>query len=113
VGAASDCCLRRQAAQIDEGEEGFGADTRGEVLAAFADLLAQTHGVRVLSPTHPGFNATIRPDDLDQMGDLATLYVQLIEELDLTGVTVIGSSIGGWIAAEVALLHSPRITVSS
>ena len=35
---------------------------------------------------------------------------QLLEELDLTDVTVIGNSIGGWIAAEVALLHSPRIT---
>jgi pimeloyl-ACP methyl ester carboxylesterase len=63
-------------------------------VAAFADLLSQTHGVRVLSPTHPGFNATIRPDDVDQMRNLATLYVQLVEELDLTDVTVIGNSIG-------------------
>jgi pimeloyl-ACP methyl ester carboxylesterase len=79
-------------------------------VAAFADLLCQTHGARVLSPTHPGFNSTIRPDDVDQMRDVATLYVQVLEQLDLTDVTVIGNSIGGWIAAELALLHSPRVT---
>ena len=55
-------------------------------VAAFADLLSRTHGVRVLSPTHPGFNATIRPDDVDQMRDLATLYVQLVEDLDQRGL---------------------------
>jgi pimeloyl-ACP methyl ester carboxylesterase len=47
---------------------------------------------------------------VDQMRDLATLYAQLVEDLDLTDVTVIGNSIGGWIAAEIALLDSPRVT---
>ena len=37
------------------------------------------------------------------------LYVALLDQLDLTDVTVIGNSIGGWICAEMALLGSPRI----
>ena len=44
------------------------------------------------------------------MNDLARLYARLLEERDLTGVTVVGNSIGGWIAAEMAVLGSPRVS---
>lgn len=54
-------------------------------------------------PTHPGFDGTSRPDGFDTIADLADAYLDLLDELDLTGVMVIGSSIGGWIAAEMAL----------
>ncbi|MGA7088092.1 MAG: alpha/beta hydrolase [Candidatus Dormiibacterota bacterium] len=40
---------------------------------------------------------------------LAALYVALVEKLGLDGVTVVGNSVGGWIAAEMALIGSPRI----
>jgi len=76
----------------------------------FADLLATTRPLRVLTPVHPGFGGTPRPDALDSIGDLARLYAGLLDALDLTGVTVIGNSIGGWITAELALLASPRVT---
>ena len=33
----------------------------------------------------------------------------LLDHLDLDDVTVIGNSLGGWIAAEMALLESPRV----
>jgi pimeloyl-ACP methyl ester carboxylesterase len=78
-------------------------------VAGFADLLARSHEARVLAPTHPGFNGTPRPAGMGQMRDLAMLYVQLLDDLALTDVTVIGNSIGGWIAAELALLHCPRV----
>lgn len=54
-------------------------------------------------PTHPGFDGTPRPDGLDTIADLADAYLDLLDELDLSGVMVVGSSIGGWIAAEMAL----------
>jgi pimeloyl-ACP methyl ester carboxylesterase len=85
---------------------GGGPDT----VAGFADLFAASHEVRVLSPIHPGFGGNPRPEELDTIGGLAALYVALIEDLDLSDVTVIGNSIGGWIAAEMALLESPRIS---
>ncbi|WP_396327757.1 alpha/beta fold hydrolase [Jatrophihabitans lederbergiae] len=40
---------------------------------------------------------------------MAAVYTALLEELDLHEVTVIGNSIGGWIAAEIALTGSPRL----
>ncbi|HEV3273385.1 MAG TPA: alpha/beta hydrolase [Candidatus Dormibacteraeota bacterium] len=79
-------------------------------VSAFADLLVTTHGARVIAPTHPGFGGTPRPDSLVSMASLARVYVALLDQLDLKGVTVIGNSIGGWIAAEMALLGSPRIS---
>jgi pimeloyl-ACP methyl ester carboxylesterase len=78
-------------------------------VAAFADLLAQRHGVRVITPVHPGFGGTLRPEGLGSVRALAVLYDALLERLDLSEVTVIGNSLGGWITAEAALLGSPRI----
>ena len=75
----------------------------------FADLLADSGGACVIAPTHPGFAGTVRPEALDSIRGLALLYVALLEELALRDVTVIGNSIGGWIAAEMALLGSARI----
>ncbi len=76
----------------------------------FADLLAASEPARVLVPVHPGFSGTSRPRGLDSMKGLARLYTRLLGDLGLTGVTVIGNSIGGWIAAEIALLGSPRVS---
>jgi pimeloyl-ACP methyl ester carboxylesterase len=77
---------------------------------SFAELLAATERTRVLVPIHPGFAGTPRPSSLTTIRGLAALYVALLDELGLTDVTVIGNSIGGWIAAEMALLGSPRLS---
>ena len=79
-------------------------------VSGFADLLAKTEHVRVITPTHPGFGGTLRPKGLDRIRRLAELYVALLDHLDLNDVTVIGNSIGGWICAEMALRGSPRIS---
>jgi pimeloyl-ACP methyl ester carboxylesterase len=70
---------------------------------------------RVITPVHPGFEGTPRPDQLASVASLAALYAQLLRDLDLKDVCVIGSSIGGWIAAELALAESaaPDRRVSS
>jgi pimeloyl-ACP methyl ester carboxylesterase len=78
-------------------------------VSAFADRLAAERGVRVLTPTHPGFAGTPRPEGLRTIAALASVYAALLEALDLTDVVVVGNSIGGWTAAELALLHSPRV----
>jgi len=81
-----------------------------QTFAGFAGLLAGSRDARVIAPVHPGFGGTVRPDTLSTIGGLAALYVALLEEMDLTGVTVVGNSIGGWIAAEMALLHCARVS---
>jgi pimeloyl-ACP methyl ester carboxylesterase len=63
--------------------------------------LTETH--RVLTPTHPGWNGSPRPAWLTRIGNLATAYLRVLGELDLTDVLVVGSSVGGWIALELTL----------
>jgi pimeloyl-ACP methyl ester carboxylesterase len=79
-------------------------------VAGFGDLLAARERARVIMPVHPGFDGTPRPDSLASVRDLARLYGRLLDDLELWDVTVIGNSIGGWLAAELALLNSPRIS---
>jgi pimeloyl-ACP methyl ester carboxylesterase len=74
----------------------------------FAELLAATRPARVLTPTIPGFDGTDRPTGVDTIPDLARTWLDLLEEHDLRDVTVVGSSIGGWTAAE--MLTHPRAT---
>ncbi len=76
-------------------------------VAGFAALLAG-HG-RVITPTHPGFGGTDRPAGMDSPAALAAAYVELLEALEMTDVCVVGNSLGGWVAAEIALLGSPRV----
>jgi pimeloyl-ACP methyl ester carboxylesterase len=78
-------------------------------VTSFADLLCHNGENRVLTPTHPGFQGSPRSDALRDVKGLAAFYVTLIEELELSDVMVIGNSLGGWIAAEVAILDSPRV----
>ncbi len=63
--------------------------------------LATDH--RVLTPTIPGFEGTPRPDDCRTVADIAARYLDVLAEQDLHDVVVVGSSVGGWIAAEMAL----------
>jgi pimeloyl-ACP methyl ester carboxylesterase len=81
-----------------------------QTVSGFAELLATHAPARVITPIHPAFNGTPRPDGLTSIAGLAALYRELLEQLDLHDVTVIGNSIGGWIAAELALLPSTRIS---
>jgi pimeloyl-ACP methyl ester carboxylesterase len=95
----------------------FGTNTDGQAvlllhggagprtMAGLATALSQH--VHVVSPTHPGFDGTPRPEQTDTITDLALAYLDLLDTLDLTGVMVIGNSIGGWIASEMAL-HDTR-----
>jgi pimeloyl-ACP methyl ester carboxylesterase len=65
--------------------------------------------VSVIAPLHPGFDGTPRPAWLDGPKKLARVYAALLDELALDRVVVVGTSVGGWIASELALLASPRV----
>ena len=84
-------------------------------VAGFADLLASSGPARVITPVHPGFDGTPRPEGLAGIAALAGVYRQLLRDLGVSDVCVIGNSIGGWIAAELALAESaaPDRRVSS
>ncbi|MGH7905449.1 MAG: alpha/beta fold hydrolase [Candidatus Binataceae bacterium] len=64
----------------------------------------------VIAPSHPGFGGAPRPDEIDTVDDLAYLYLDLLKQLDLRDVTLVGCSLGGWIAAEIAVKCAGRIS---
>ena len=70
-------------------------------VSMIAGHLAET--MRPITPTLPGWNGAERPDWLTGIDDLAPALVQYLEDQDLTDVLVVGSSIGGWIGAEMAV----------
>jgi pimeloyl-ACP methyl ester carboxylesterase len=84
---------------------GGGPDT----MTGFGQRFAGSYPARVLVPTHPGFAATTRPEKLDTIRRLAVVYLALLDDIDVSDVTVVGNSIGGWITVEMALMESPRI----
>jgi pimeloyl-ACP methyl ester carboxylesterase len=73
----------------------------------FLDLLAKTR--RVIAPSHPGFGKSSLPDWLDSVDDIAHIYLELMDHLGLTRMDIVGFSIGGWIAAEIATKVPERI----
>lgn len=74
--------------------------------APFLHRLAQSG--RVIAPHHPGFRFDA-PAHFRSMDDLSYFYLDLMDALDLRDVTVIGASLGGWLAMEVASMDSSRI----
>lgn len=63
----------------------------------------------VIAPTHPGFGHSPVVENIETVDDLAYLYLDLMDELDLNDVTLMGFSMGGWIAAEIAVRSTARI----
>ena len=75
--------------------------------ASFLDGLT-AHG-RVVAPSHPGFGHSPEADDVETVDDLSYLYLDLLAARDLREVVVIGASLGGWIAAEMAVKCAERL----
>jgi pimeloyl-ACP methyl ester carboxylesterase len=71
---------------------------------AFLEDLSQDFAV--FAPEHPGFGQSDDPPWLDEIGDLAFFYLDLLRQLGLSGVHLIGTSLGGWIAAELAVRNT-------
>jgi len=63
----------------------------------------------VIAPIHPGFAGSAIPEHFDGMEDLVYLYLDLLDALALQQVTLVGLSIGGWAAAEIAVRNTSRL----
>jgi pimeloyl-ACP methyl ester carboxylesterase len=83
------------------GGAGLGVD------AAFLELLAKER--RVVAPSHPGFGKSALPDWVDSIDDIAHVYLELLDRLGTARIDVVGFSVGGWIAAEIATKVPERI----
>lgn len=85
----------------------LGGEDDLERQSAFAEALSRDHELIIPSP--PGFGASERPDWIEDPTDIAFVYLDLIDALGLEGLTLVGCSLGGWIAAEMATIDGAAI----
>jgi pimeloyl-ACP methyl ester carboxylesterase len=71
------------------------------------EKLAETR--KVLAPEHPGFGHSKIPDWMMSVGDLAFFYLDFLDQLGLEHVHLVGHSLGGWTAAEIAIRDTARL----
>ncbi len=76
-------------------------------LTPFHEALAER--TRLIAPAHPGCNGS---DDLPgphAIEDAVFHYLEVFDALGLKEFNLVGHSVGGWIAAELAVRHPERI----
>ena len=73
----------------------------------FHEQLAQRF--RVIAPAHPGCAQTDENNDIDTIDDVVFHYLEVLDALKLTEFDLVGSCVGGWIAAEFAARHPEKI----
>lgn len=83
-----------------------GAGDLGGWLPALGELATT---FRVLRPDHPGFNRSDDDPAVDSVGALAQRYLPVLDALGLARCHLVGSSLGGWLAAEIALRAPERV----
>ncbi|MEE2998099.1 MAG: alpha/beta hydrolase [Pseudomonadota bacterium] len=83
------------------GEDGFEFDL------PLIDNLAKNF--EIVSPRMPGFGKTPLPNSINNMDDISYIWLELMDRLDLQNTTVLGFSVGGWLALEIATKNTSRI----
>ncbi|MEZ5816913.1 MAG: alpha/beta hydrolase [Hyphomicrobiaceae bacterium] len=78
------------------------------------ERLARRH--HVIAPSHPGYGGSALPEWIGSVDDLAYLYLDLADKLQLKDAVLVGCSLGGWIAAEMLVrstAHFSRAVLAS
>ena len=66
----------------------------------------------VLVPEHPGFGTSDNPAWMRNIADMAMYYLDFLDGLGSERVHLVGHSLGGWIAAEVAVRNTTRLATA-
>lgn len=80
----------------------------GNIWGSFLEDLAGSY--RVVAPTHPGFGGSGGLEGIDTIADLVFHAIDLMNELGLERPIVAGLSLGGWLAAELAVHYPERVS---
>jgi pimeloyl-ACP methyl ester carboxylesterase len=73
----------------------------------FHQQLAES--TRTIAPAHPGCAQTDEDQDIDTIDDVVLHYLEVLDALKLTTFDLVGSCVGGWIAAEIAVRHPEKV----
>jgi pimeloyl-ACP methyl ester carboxylesterase len=73
----------------------------------FLEALAQRY--HVIAPTHPGFGKSERPEWIDRVDDVAFFYLDVLDQLGVDRMHLMGHSVGGWIAACLTTIANHRV----
>ncbi|MGH6989966.1 MAG: alpha/beta fold hydrolase [Stellaceae bacterium] len=79
----------------------------GASITPFHKRLAQRFDVII--PEHPGYGGGDAPPWLERITDLASFYLDFLDAKDLRDVHIAGASLGGWVAAELAIRNTSRL----
>jgi pimeloyl-ACP methyl ester carboxylesterase len=84
-----------------------------DIHGASADWLPFHHAAaqfcRLLAPAHPGCGDSDEDELIDRLEDVVFHYLEVLDALALDRFFLAGSSIGGWIAAELAIRIPERV----
>lgn len=80
----------------------------GEAVNPTAETLADSFSV--VSPVFPGFGESEGIENIDDMEDATFHHLDLFDRLGLQSVPVVGQSLGGWMAAELATRYPERVS---
>lgn len=82
----------------EEGHEGW---------LAFHEALAPS--ATVYAPSHPGYGHTEAPEWISEIRHQAVFCNWFLQEAGLDAVDLVGTGVGGWIAAEMAVMCPDRL----
>ena len=74
----------------------------------FMEKLAERFDVLV--PEHPGYGQSGEPEWLENIHDVAYFYLDFLKQLNLREVLLVGTSMGGWMAMEIAVRDTSRLS---
>ena len=64
----------------------------------------------VIMPWAPGYGRSTLPESIRTIEDVSYLWLDLLDRLNLKNVAVMGFSVGGWAAAEMATKNCARLS---
>jgi len=82
----------------------------GGLEASFPYAARLAERFEVIAPVHPSFGGTSIPEGFNRVDDLVFLYLDLLDALDLKDAVLMGTSLGGWVAAELATMNAARLS---
>lgn len=85
------------------------ADMHGAALGPFPFHEALGQNRHLIAPAHPGCGGSDEDQALESIDDLVFHTLEVMDALDLGHIDLIGSCVGGWLAAEIAVRNPERV----